>query len=41
VKVLALDYGRARTGMAVSDPTGTLARPLGTVKRVRSRAGLA
>ena len=41
MKVLALDYGRARTGMAVSDPTGTLARPLGTVKRVRSRAGRA
>jgi putative Holliday junction resolvase len=28
VKVLALDYGRARTGVAVSDPTGTIARPL-------------
>ena len=27
VKVLALDYGSARTGVAVSDPTGTLARP--------------
>jgi putative Holliday junction resolvase len=31
VKVLALDYGRARTGVAVSDPTGTIARPLGVV----------
>ena len=28
MKVLALDYGSARTGVAVSDPTGTLARPL-------------
>jgi putative Holliday junction resolvase len=28
VKVLALDYGRARTGVAVSDPTGTIAKPL-------------
>ena len=28
MKVVALDYGRARTGVAVSDPTGTLARPL-------------
>ena len=28
MKVLALDYGAARTGVAVSDPTGTLARPL-------------
>ena len=33
VKVLALDYGSARTGVAVSDPTGTLARPLGVVER--------
>ena len=31
VKVLALDYGSARTGVAVSDPTGTVARPLGVV----------
>ena len=28
MKVLALDYGAARTGVAVSDATGTLARPL-------------
>jgi putative Holliday junction resolvase len=34
VKVLALDYGSARTGVAVSDPTGTLARPLGVVRGV-------
>jgi putative holliday junction resolvase len=32
VKVLAFDYGRARTGVAVSDPTGTIARPVGVVK---------
>ena len=31
MRVLALDYGRARTGVAVSDPTGTIARPLGVV----------
>jgi putative Holliday junction resolvase len=31
--VLALDYGRARTGVAVSDPTGTIARPVGVVER--------
>ena len=30
--MLALDYGRARTGVAVSDPTGTIARPLAVVK---------
>jgi putative Holliday junction resolvase len=40
VRVLALDYGAARTGMAVSDPTGTLARPLGVIERAGSEAGL-
>ncbi|MBV8079099.1 MAG: Holliday junction resolvase RuvX [Actinobacteria bacterium] len=34
MKVLALDYGSARTGVAVSDPTGTVARPLGLVEYV-------
>jgi len=41
VKVLALDYGRARTGVAVSDPTGTIARPLCVVERAGSGKGLA
>jgi putative holliday junction resolvase len=40
VKVIALDYGAARTGVAVSDPTGTIARPLETVERAASEAGL-
>jgi len=40
VKVLALDYGSARTGVAVSDATGTIARPLGVVERAASEAGL-
>jgi putative Holliday junction resolvase len=40
VKVVALDYGSARTGVAVSDPTGTLARPVGVVERVGTDAGL-
>jgi putative holliday junction resolvase len=40
VKVLALDYGSARTGVAVSDPTGTIARPLGVVERASTKAGL-
>ena len=40
MKVLALDYGSARTGVAVSDPTGTVARPLGVVERAGSEAGL-
>jgi putative holliday junction resolvase len=40
MRILALDYGRARTGVAISDPTGTLARPLAVVRRVRSKAGM-
>jgi putative Holliday junction resolvase len=40
VKVLALDYGRARTGVAVSDPTGELARPLEIVEQAATEAGL-
>jgi putative Holliday junction resolvase len=32
VRVLALDYGTARCGCAISDPTGTLARPLDAVE---------
>ena len=38
---MALDYGSARTGVAVSDPTGTLARPLGVVERGATEGGLA
>ncbi|MGH2972332.1 MAG: Holliday junction resolvase RuvX [Gaiellaceae bacterium] len=30
---MALDFGSARTGVAVSDPTGVVARPLGVVER--------
>ena len=41
MKVLALDYGRARTGVAVSDPTALLARPLCVVERAASEDGLA
>jgi putative pre-16S rRNA nuclease len=33
LKVLALDFGSARTGVAVSDPTGVIARPLGVVAK--------
>lgn len=40
VKVLALDFGAARTGVAVSDPTGTLARPCGVVGNAATEAGL-
>lgn len=41
MKVLALDYGRARTGVAVSDPTGQVARPLCVVERAATEAGIA
>jgi len=40
VKVIALDYGAVRTGVAVSDATGTLARPLTVVERAATAAGL-
>jgi putative Holliday junction resolvase len=39
--VLALDYGSARTGVAVSDSTGTIARPIGVVERAATEHGLA
>ena len=41
MKILALDYGSARTGVAVSDPTGTVARPLTTVERAATDTGFA
>jgi putative holliday junction resolvase len=41
VKVLALDYGSTRTGVAVSDPTGTVARPIGVVEHAASESGIA
>ena len=41
MRVLALDYGAARTGVAVSDASGTLARPVCVVKRAATEAGLA
>jgi len=41
VKIVALDFGSARTGVAVSDATGTIARPLEVVERASSPDGLA
>lgn len=41
MRVLALDYGSARCGCAISDPTGVLATPLDPVAAPRSRRGLA
>jgi len=31
MRVLGIDYGERRIGIAVSDPTGTIARPVGTI----------
>lgn len=41
MRVLALDYGSARCGCAVSDPTGTLATPIEPVLRPATRRGYA
>lgn len=40
MKVIALDYGAARTGVAVSDATGTIALPLEVVERAATPDGL-
>ena len=41
MRVLALDYGSARTGVAISDASGTLARPVCVVKKAATEKGLA
>lgn len=38
--LLALDYGLKRTGVAVSDPTWTIVRPLDVVTKANSSEGL-
>ena len=40
MRVLALDYGSARCGCAVSDPSGTIVTPIAPVPRPSSRRGL-
>src|SRR3954462_15213950 len=40
MRVLALDYGSARSGCALSDPTGPLATPLQHLKGPGTRKGL-
>lgn len=40
MRVLALDYGSARCGCALSDPTGTIVTPIAAVSRPGSRRGL-
>jgi putative holliday junction resolvase len=39
-RILALDYGAARCGVAVSDPTQTLATPLDPILRPGTRKGI-
>jgi putative Holliday junction resolvase len=40
MRVLALDYGSARCGCAVSDPSGTIATPLQPVLEPGTRRGM-
>lgn len=39
-RVLAIDYGRRRLGLALSDELGLLARPLATLERTNRRSDL-
>ena len=41
MRILALDHGAVRTGVAISDETATLARPLTVLDRVETEAGFA
>lgn len=41
MRILALDYGSARCGCALSDPTGTLATPIDPVLKPATRKGFA
>lgn len=36
-RVLGIDFGERRVGLAVSDPTGTIAQPLPTLQRRRGK----
>ena len=40
MRVLALDYGSARCGCALSDPTGTIVTPIAAVASPGTRRGL-
>ncbi len=41
MRVLALDYGSARCGCALSDPTGTIVTPLEVLPRPATKRGFA
>ena len=36
-RILGIDYGERRVGLALSDPTGTIASPLPTLKRRKGK----
>jgi putative Holliday junction resolvase len=40
MRVLGLDYGSARCGCALSDPTGTLVTPIEAISRPGTRRGM-
>jgi putative Holliday junction resolvase len=40
MRALSLDYGSARCGVAISDPTGTIVTPIEPVLRAATKAGL-
>ncbi len=40
MRVLGLDYGSARCGCALADPTGTIVTPIDAVQRPATRRGL-
>lgn len=40
MRVLGLDYGSARCGCALADPTGTLVTPIESIARPASRRGM-
>jgi len=40
MRILALDFGDARCGAAVSDPTGTVVTPLPVIERPDTRRGI-
>ena len=39
-RILALDYGKVHTGVALSDPTGTIVRPLAAINDAAGPVGL-
>jgi len=35
--ILAIDYGRARIGLAIADPATQMPQPLGTLERINRK----